>query len=184
MKPIILPYKGPKTEGKSVLPKIADSAFIAPGAAVIGDVEIGEEVGIWFNVTIRGDVEWIKIGDRTNIQDNSCIHVTRNGHPTNIGSGVTVGHSVTLHACTLEDNSFVGMKAMVMDDAVVESGGMLAAGAVLTPGKRVPSGQLWAGYPAKYFRDLTEEEINFIPVSAANYVKHVHEYNNMNLEDK
>lgn len=176
MKPIILPYNGPRTEGKSVYPNIAKDAFIAPGAAVIGEVEIGSEAGVWFNVTIRGDVEWIKIGNRTNIQDNSCIHVTRKGHPTTIGSGVTVGHSVTLHACTLEDNSFVGMKAMVMDDAVVESGAMLAAGAVLTPGKRIPSGQLWAGYPAKYFRDLTQAEIDFIPISAENYVKHVHEY--------
>ena len=178
MNSIILPYKGPRTEGELVYPKIADSAFIAPGAAVIGDVEIGEEVGIWFNVTIRGDVEWIKIGDRTNIQDNSCIHVTRNGHPTSIGSGVTVGHSVTLHACTLEDDCFVGMKALVMDDAVIETGAMLAAGAVLTPGKRIPSGQLWAGSPAKYFRDLKQEELDFIPISAANYVKHVHEYLN------
>lgn len=174
--PIILPYKGPKTEGKMMHPKIADDAFIAPGAAIIGDVEIGSEVGIWFNVTIRGDVEWVKIGDRTNVQDNTCIHVTRKGHPTTIGAGVTIGHSAVLHACTIEDNSFIGMGAIVMDDVVVESGAMVAAGAMVTPGKRVPSGQLWAGRPAKYFRDLTQEEIDFIPISAANYVAHVKEY--------
>lgn len=169
MKPIILPYK-------SILPRIAKSAYIAPGAAVIGDVEIGEEVGIWFNVTIRGDVEPIKIGARTNIQDGTVIHCTRGGHPTNIGEGVTVGHSVTLHACTLEDNCFVGMGAIVMDDCVVESGAMLAAGAMLTPGKRIPSGELWAGSPAKFFKKLSEKELGFFPISAANYVKHVHEY--------
>lgn len=169
MKPIILPYK-------NITPEIADNAYIAPGAAVIGAVEIGDEVGIWFNVTIRGDVEPIKIGARTNIQDNSVIHCTRGGHPTNIGEGVTVGHSVTLHACTLQDNCFVGMGAIVMDDCVIEENAMLAAGAMLTPGKIIPSGQLWAGSPAKYFRDLTEEEIAFIPISAANYVKHVYEY--------
>ncbi|PIR32598.1 MAG: gamma carbonic anhydrase family protein [Alphaproteobacteria bacterium CG11_big_fil_rev_8_21_14_0_20_44_7] len=169
MKSIILPYKG-------ILPKIADDAFIAPSAAVIGDVKIGNKVGVWFNVTIRGDVAPITIGAGTNIQDNSCIHVTRGGHPTNIGAGVTIGHSALIHAATIEDNSFIGMGAIIMDDAVVESNAMLAAGAMLTPGKRIPSGQLWAGSPAKYFRDLTQEELNFIPISAANYMKHVEEY--------
>jgi carbonic anhydrase/acetyltransferase-like protein (isoleucine patch superfamily) len=158
------------------MPKIAANVYIAPNAAVIGAVEIGEEVGIWFNVTIRGDVEPIKIGARTNIQDNTAIHCTRGGHPTTIGEGVTVGHGVILHACTLKDNCFVGMGAIVMDDCVIESNAMLAAGAMLTPNKTIPSGQLWAGSPAKYFRDLTEEEIAYFPISAANYVKHVHEY--------
>jgi carbonic anhydrase/acetyltransferase-like protein (isoleucine patch superfamily) len=169
MQPLILPYKGE-------LPKISEKAFVAPSASIIGDVEIGAGSGIWFNCVVRGDVEWIKIGERTNIQDGTVIHVTRNGHPTRIGSGVTVGHSCILHACTLEDNSFVGMGALVMDDAIVESGAMLAAGAQLTPGKRVPKGQLWAGRPAKYFRDLTEEETKFIAISAENYYKHVNEY--------
>ena len=169
----IIPYK-------SILPKIAANVYIATNAAVIGAVEIGEECGIWFSVTIRGDVEPIKIGARTNIQDNTVIHCTRGGHPANIGSGVTIGHGVILHACTIHDNAFVGMGAIVMDDCVVESGAMLAAGAVLTPRKTIPTGQLWAGSPAKYFRDLTEAEIAFIPKSAANYVKHVYEY----LEEK
>ena len=169
MKPIILPYKG-------VLPRISDKAFVAPSSSIIGDVEIGAGSGIWFNCVVRGDVEWIKIGERTNVQDGTVIHVTRNGHPTRIGSGVTIGHSCVLHACTIEDNSFIGMGALVMDDAVVESGAMLAAGAQLTPGKRVPKGQLWAGRPAKYFRDLTQAEIDFIPKSAENYYKHVLEY--------
>ena len=169
MKPLILPYKG-------VLPKIAASAFIAPSASIIGDVEIGEKVGVWFNCTIRGDVAEIRIGERTNVQDGTTIHVTRHGHPTIIGSGVTIGHAALLHACRIEDNSFIGMGAIVMDDAIIESGSMVAAGALVTPGKRIPKGQLWAGRPAKYFRDLTEEEVAFIPISAANYVKHVEEY--------
>ncbi len=173
MKPIILPYK-------SILPRIAATSYIAPGAAIIGDVEIGEECGIWFNVTIRGDVEPIKIGARTNIQDNTAIHCTRGGHPTTIGEGVTVGHGVVLHACTLEDNCFIGMGAIVMDDCVVESGAMLAAGAMLTPNKRIPSGELWAGSPAKFFKKLSEKEQAFFPISAANYVKHVHEYKHDN----
>ncbi len=161
--PLILPYKG-------IFPKIADSAFIAPGAAVIGDVEIGEETNVWFGCVIRGDVNTIRVGARTNIQDGTVIHVTRKTGPTRIGSGITVGHSALLHACTLEDGCFIGMRATVMDGCVVESGGMLAAGALLTPGKRLPSGQLWAGNPARYFRDLKQEERNYIAVSAGNYV--------------
>ena len=169
MKPLLLPYKG-------VHQKIHPTAFVAPSANIIGDVEIGSKTGVWFNVVIRGDVAWVKVGDNTNIQDGTVIHVTRNGHPTSIGSGVTIGHACILHACTIEDNSFIGMGALIMDDVVVESGAMVAAGAMVTPGKRVLKGQLWAGRPAKHFRDLTQEEIDFIPKSAENYVKHVEEY--------
>jgi len=174
-KPYILPYRGEYNVG-GILPTISPKAFIAPGAAVIGDVEIGEDSGVWFGCVIRGDVNIIRIGNRTNIQDGTTIHVTRKTGPTIIGSGVTVGHAVLLHACTLEDNCFIGMRATVMDGAVVESGAMVAAGALVTPGKRVPSGQLWAGSPAKYFRSLTAEDQAFFPVSAENYVKHAREY--------
>lgn len=169
MKPLILPYQG-------VDPKIADTAFIAPTASIIGDVTIGEKVGVWFNCVIRGDVASVSIGDRSNIQDGTVIHVSRYNGPTVIGAGVTVGHKALLHACRLEDGSFVGMGATVMDNAVVESGGMVAAGALITPGKRVKSGQLWAGSPAKFFRDMTPEEIAFIKESEENYVRHVDEY--------
>lgn len=161
---------------KNTQPKIANNAFIAPSADIIGDVTIGEETGIWFGCVIRGDVAEVKIGKRTNIQDGTVIHVTRNGHPTIIGDGVTIGHRALLHACKLEDSCFVGMGATIMDDAVVESGAMVAAGALVTPGKIVKSGQIWAGNPAKYFRDLTKDEANFITTSEVNYVKHVHEY--------
>jgi carbonic anhydrase/acetyltransferase-like protein (isoleucine patch superfamily) len=166
---IIMPYKG-------ILPTIHESAFIAPGAVVIGDVHIGPETGVWFGCVIRGDVNSIRIGARTNIQDGTIIHVTRKTGPTSIGSGVTIGHQVLLHACTLEDDCFVGMGATIIDFAVVETGAFVAAGAVVTPKKRIPTGQMWGGNPAKYMRDLTAEEAAFIPISAENYVKHVHEY--------
>lgn len=169
MKPVILPYRG-------IMPTIAPDAFIAPGAVIIGDVHIGAKSNVWFGCVIRGDVNHIRIGAHTNIQDGSVVHVTRKTGPTIIGSGVTIGHSVLLHACTLEDGSFIGMHSTVMDGAVVESGGWLAAGALLPPGKRVPKGQIWAGNPARYLRDLKDGEISFIPVSAQNYVELGEEY--------
>ena len=158
------------------MPKIAPDAFIAPNAVIIGDVEIGSKTNVWFNCVIRGDVNTIRIGERTNIQDGTIIHVTRKTGPTKIGSGVTIGHMVLLHACTLEDNSFIGMQSTIMDGAIVESGGMVAAGAIVTPGKRIPSGQIWAGNPAKYFRDLKPAEAEFIKTSENNYVMLAEEY--------
>ena len=174
-KPYILPYRG-EYHPAGISPTVSPQAFIAPGAAVIGDVQIGADSGVWFGCVIRGDVNSVRIGERTNIQDGTMIHVTRHTGPTTIGSNVTIGHAALLHACTLEDNCFVGMRATIMDGAVVESGGWVAAGALVTPGKRIPKGQLWAGSPAKFFRDLTQEDIAFIPVSAENYVKHAREY--------
>ncbi len=163
MSNFILPYK-------NIHPKIHDSAFVAPNAAIIGDVEIGEDASVWFGCTLRGDVNDIKIGKRTNIQDGSVIHTTHEFQGTYIGDEVTVGHAAVLHACTVEDLGFVGMQALVMDGAVIEARGMLAAGAMLTPGKVVPSKQLWAGRPAKYMRDLTDEELEFLSWSAGHYV--------------
>lgn len=167
--PIILPYKGK-------MPKIHPKAFIAPGAVIIGDVTIGAKAGIWFGCVIRGDVQSITIGERTNVQDGTVIHVTRVTNPTNIGDDVTIGHQALLHGCTVESGSFIGMGAKILDGAVVETEGMLAAGALLTPNKRIPSGQLWVGNPAKYFRDLSKEELDFFPQSVANYVLHCEEY--------
>lgn len=175
--PLILPYKG-------IYPTIAETAFIAPGAVIIGDVEIGEYTNVWPNCVIRGDVNTIRIGARTNIQDGTVVHVTTKTGPTRIGSNITIGHKALLHACILEDNCFVGMGAIAMDHAVVESGGMLAAGALLTAGKRVSGGQLWAGNPAKYFRDLKREESAFIGVSAQNYVDLAAEYRKAEAEGK
>lgn len=169
MSNFILPYKG-------IFPKIHPDAWIAPNAVVAGDVEIGEDSSVWFGVQMRGDVHEIRIGKRTNIQDGTVIHVTRNLSGTYIGDGVTIGHMALLHACTVEDNAFVGMGAIILDEAVVESGAMLAAGAMLTGGKRIPSGELWAGRPAKFMRKLTQEDVDFFPVSADNYVRLSKEY--------
>lgn len=165
----VLPYK-------NILPTLGRDVFVAPTASVIGDVVIGDESNIWFGVTIRGDVHEIRIGKRTNIQDGSVIHVTRHVSGTYIGDGVTVGHMALLHACTVGNNAFIGMGAIVLDEAVVEDGAMLAAGAMLTPGKRVPSGELWAGRPAKFMRKLTPEDLAFFPISADNYVRLAKDY--------
>jgi gamma-carbonic anhydrase len=167
MPALIRPYDG-------ITPKIAPDAFIAETAVVIGDVEIGAGASIWYGCVLRGDSNSIKIGARTNIQDGTIIHVNHEregaaGTRTTIGSDVTVGHMALLHACTLEDGSFVGMQACVMDGVVVESGAMVAAGALVTPGKRVKKGELWAGSPAKLMRPLTEKEIAYFTYSAQHY---------------
>lgn len=168
-KSCILPYN-------NILPKIHKQSFVAPTAAIIGDVTIGKGSGIWFNSVVRGDVEPISIGENTNVQDGTVIHCTRGGGKTVIGNNVTIGHKALIHACTLEDASFVGMGAILMDGVVVETGGMIAAGSLVTPGKIIRKGEIWAGNPAKFFRALTQAEADFILVSAENYRKHVEEY--------
>jgi carbonic anhydrase/acetyltransferase-like protein (isoleucine patch superfamily) len=153
----LIPFNG-------ATPRADLSAFVAPGAVLIGDVEIGAEASIWYNCVLRGDVNRIRIGARTNIQDGSVIHVdsphpgAEAGHPTIIGEEVLIGHLAMVHGCILHDRAFVGLGSIVMDGCEIESFGMLAAGAMLTPGKRVPAGQLWAGRPARYLRDLSEAE--------------------------
>jgi carbonic anhydrase/acetyltransferase-like protein (isoleucine patch superfamily) len=169
MAALILPYRG-------LAPKIAEEAFIAPNAVITGDVEIGADTGIWFGCVIRGDVNHIRIGARTNIQDGTIIHCSRDKFPCLIGDDITVGHGAILHACVLEDGCFVGMGATVMDGARVESGAMVAAGALVTPGKLVKKGELWAGNPAKPMRALTEAELAFFPVSAEHYVNLARDY--------
>lgn len=167
--PIILPWQG-------VEPEIDASAFVAPGATVIGDVVVGAESSVWFGCVVRGDVHEIRIGKGSNIQDGTVVHVTRNGHGTYIGDNVLIGHNCIIHACTLEDNAFIGMGATVMDGAVVEKNGMVAAGALLTPGKRVGSGELWGGSPAKFMRQLKPEEIERHKGQTAHYAKSAAEY--------
>jgi gamma-carbonic anhydrase len=151
-------------------PSVHKTVFVAPGVSIIGDVQIGEKASIWFNSILRGDVQRIVVGARTNIQDGSILHGTTNGAPTLVGSEVTVGHGAILHACLTEDRAFVGFGARVLDGAIVRTGGMLAAEAVLTPGKVVGSGELWAGNPARFLRTLTFEEIENIVVAAEGYV--------------
>ena len=161
----IFPYK-------NLLPKIHKTVFIAPGVKIIGDVEIGENSSVWFNSVIRGDVHYVKIGSRTNIQDCSMLHVTNNRHPLNIGDNVTIGHSVNLHGCTLNNLCLIGIGSVVLDGAVVEKNSIVAAGAVVLPGFVVPSGKLVAGVPAKIVRDLSDEEIEDFPNSAERYAKY------------
>jgi carbonic anhydrase/acetyltransferase-like protein (isoleucine patch superfamily) len=157
-------------------PLVDPSAFVAPGARLIGDVEIGPEASIWYNCVLRGDVNRIRIGARTNIQDGSVIHVDsprpgrEAGHPTIIGEEVLIGHLAMVHGCLLHDRAFVGLGAIVMDGCEIEGDAMLAAGAMLTPGRRIPSGQLWAGRPAKYVRDLSPDDIEGMRLGVAHYV--------------
>jgi gamma-carbonic anhydrase len=157
-------------------PFVDPAAFVAPGAKLIGDVEIGPEASIWYNCVLRGDVNAIRIGARTNIQDGSVIHVDspRPGHEsgfaTIIGEEVLIGHLAIVHGCILRDRAFVGLGAIVMDGCEIESDAMLAAGALLTPGRTIPSGQLWAGRPAKYVRDLSPADIEGMRAGVAHYV--------------
>ncbi len=154
----------------AISPSIADSAFIAPGARIIGDVSIGPESSIWYNCVLRGDVDRISIGARTNIQDGSVVHVTTRRHATYIGDDVLIGHLAMLHGCRLENYAFVGLGAIVMDDCVIAGDGMLAAGAMLTPGKRIGARELWAGRPARLLRLLSDADIARNRAGAAGYV--------------
>lgn len=166
----ILPFAG-KT------PRIHPSAFIAPGCRIIGDVEIGPDASIWYNCVIRADSNRIVIGARTNVQDGSVVHCDGptprhpEGFPTIIGQDVLIGHMAMIHGCTLEDRAFVGMGAMIMDGAWMESDTMLAAGALLTPGKRIPARQLWSGRPAAFMRDLPEAALAELQTGVVHYVE-------------
>ena len=160
--------------GKS--PRVDPTSFVAPGAQLIGNIEIGPEASIWYNCVLRGDVNQIRIGARTNLQDGCVLHVDSPrpgnlaGLPTIIGEDVLIGHMAMVHGCILHDRAFVGLGAIVMDGCEIESGAMLAAGALLTPGRRIPAGQLWAGRPAKYIRDLSEEDLAGQQAGVAHYV--------------
>jgi carbonic anhydrase/acetyltransferase-like protein (isoleucine patch superfamily) len=165
------PISGPLYALDGVAPKIAADAFIAPSAAVIGDVTIGAQCGIWFHCVLRGDTNFIRIGDRTNIQDGTIIHVNAGSFPTIIGNDVTVGHACIIHACTLHDGAFVGMGATVLDGAVIEEGGMLAAGALLTPNKRIGRNEMWQGAPARLTRVMDADEQAKFARTAVHYAE-------------
>ncbi len=152
-------------------PQIAPDAFVAPSADIIGDVHIGAGSSIWFGCVLRGDGNFIRIGVRSNIQDGTIVHITRKTHGTTIGNDVLVGHQAIIHGCQLHDHSFVGLGACVMDACVIETDAMLGAGALLPPGKIIPSGQLWLGNPARYVRDLTAAEIARNRAGAAGYAE-------------
>lgn len=153
-----------------IWPKIHPSCFLAPSSDVIGEVEIGEESSVWFQVVIRGDVNWIKIGSRTNIQDHSMLHVTRVKSPLKVGDDVTVGHRVTLHGCTVGNRILIGMGAILLDDCEIGDDCIVGAGTLVTKGTKVPAGSLIIGSPGKVVRPLNEEERAFLKKSAQNYV--------------
>jgi len=165
-------------------PKIDPTAFIAETAVIVGDVEIGAQSSIWYNVVARGDVNFIRIGSRTNIQDLSMLHVTHRknendpGAPLVIGDDVTVGHSVTLHGCTIGNGAFIGMQSIVMDKAVIGEGALVGARSLVTERTVVPPYTLWVGTPAKFKRELTSEEIAWLKKSPQNYVKYALQYIN------
>ena len=162
MRGTVLPYRG-------VWPRIAEDVFLAPGAVVIGDVEIGAGSSVWYNAVVRGDVGRIRIGAGTNIQDGTVVHVTGGAFDTEIGDEVPVGHRCMIHGCRLEDRAFIGMNATVLDGCVVEGDAMLAAGSLLAPGKRLPAGELWAGTPAGKMRDLAPEALAGFRRQTAHY---------------
>ena len=142
----------------SVAPRIAAGAFVAPTAALIGDVTIGAHSSVWFHCVLRGDSNFIRVGERSNIQDGTIVHVNAGKYPTIIGDDVTIGHAAIIHACTLENRAFVAMGATVLDGATIEEGGVLAAGGLLTPGKRIGRYELWQGAPARFVRVLDAAE--------------------------
>jgi carbonic anhydrase/acetyltransferase-like protein (isoleucine patch superfamily) len=162
---------------KGKQPVIGERVYIDENATVIGEVTLGDDVSIWPSVVIRGDVESIKIGDGTNVQDGSVLHVTHygkftnKGYPLTIGKGVTIGHRAVAHACTIGDYCLVGIGAIIMDDAVLEDYVMLGAGALVPPGKRLESGHLYVGSPAQKKRPLTDSEREFLEYSAAHYIQ-------------
>lgn len=165
----VLPYRG-------LMPSIDATAFIAQSATVIGDTHIGAESGIWYGCVLRGDVNEIRIGARTNIQDLTMIHCAELGQGTYLGNDITVGHSAVLHACTIEDEAFIGIQACVMDDCLIEKGAMVAAGALVTPGKIVKAGEVWAGKPAKKLRDINDSDLEFFAINRQRYARLAAEY--------
>jgi gamma-carbonic anhydrase len=161
----------PFLEYNGLSPQADKSVFIAPGASVIGQVTIGPESSIWFNCVVRGDVNWIKIGARTNIQDLSVVHVDSGGWPTTVGDDVTVGHRVILHGCTLADRVLVGMGSVVMNGVRIGEDAIIGAGSLVTENTIIPPRTLSLGSPCKVKRDLTEEEIQMIKLSALHYAE-------------
>lgn len=166
---MILPHRGR-------WPRIHETAFVAPTADIIGDVEIGGQSSVWFKCVIRGDVNSVRIGQRTNVQDLSILHVTRLKSPLQIGDEVTVGHRATLHGCTIGNRVLVGMGAIIMDHSEIGDESIVGAGSVVTKGTKVPSRSLVVGVPARIVRSLNEQELGFLSQSAANYAADAAEY--------
>ncbi|HTC27788.1 gamma carbonic anhydrase family protein [Dyella sp.] len=162
---------------KGVMPTLGDRTYVDPAATVIGDVVLGDDVSIWPNAVLRGDVHYIRIGARSNVQDGTVIHVTHDGpyspggFPTIVGEGVTIGHAAVIHACTIDDYCLIGMHATVLDGAVIKKYGFVAAGSVIPPGKVVGERELWVGNPAKCVRLLSDQQVEQLHYSADHYVR-------------
>lgn len=165
----LLPYKG-KT------PILAEGVFAASGAHLIGDLEVGRDSSFWFNTVTRGDCHYIRIGERTNVQDGTVIHVTNSRHASLIGSDVTIGHSAIIHGCTIGDGSLIGMGAIIMDGAIIGKNCLVGAGALVPPGKTFADGTLIKGTPAKSVRDLNEDELKFLKTSVEYYIEYKNNY--------
>ena len=168
---MIRPFRG-------VQPRIHPTAFIADSSQIIGDVHIGEESSVWFNTVVRGDMFYIRIGNRTNVQDNSVIHTRTGAHPTILEDEVTVGHSVTLHGCYIERAALIGIGSIVLDDARVGGQSLVAAGSLISPGTIIPPRSLVMGMPAKVKRPLTDEEVAGLDLYWQNYVEYMKMYKN------
>lgn len=151
-------------------PQLGKNVYISENASVIGEVSLGDEVNIWFGAVLRGDMHYIKIGNRTNIQDNSVVHVTTGISPTNIGNGVTVGHGAIIHGCTIKDDCLIGMGAILMDDAVVGAGSLIGAGALVPPNMVIPENSLVVGSPGKVIRKVKEIEKEMIHERPQEYI--------------
>lgn len=164
--PIIKPVNGKA-------PQIPEDCYIAENATIVGDVTMGAQCSVWFNAVIRGDVHYIRMGNKVNVQDGAVIHATYQTSPTTIGNNVSIGHNAIVHGCTIHDNVLVGMGSIIMDDCVVESNSIIAAGAVVTKNTRVEAGSIYAGVPAKKVKDISEELISGeIDRIANNYIKY------------
>jgi carbonic anhydrase/acetyltransferase-like protein (isoleucine patch superfamily) len=166
---MLKPYKG-------IWPRLHETVFVEESAQVIGDVEIGAHSSIWFNAVVRGDVHHVKIGERTNVQDNCVLHVTKDIHPLIIGSDVTIGHSVTLHGCTVKGRCLIGMGANVLDGAEIGEDSIVGAGSVVTEGTKIPPRSLVLGVPGRVARGLRDEEVAGIAKSARNYMGYTKDY--------
>ncbi|WP_111685051.1 gamma carbonic anhydrase family protein [Winogradskyella tangerina] len=164
--PIVKPVRG-------IHPQIPEDCFVADNATIVGEVTMGNHCSIWFNAVVRGDVHFIKMGDKVNVQDGAVIHATYKVSPTTIGNNVSIGHNAIVHGCTIHDDVLIGMGSIVMDNCIIESNSIIAAGAVVTKGTIVESGSIYAGVPAKKVKDISAElisgEINRI---ANNYMKY------------
>ena len=165
-------------------PRLDETAFVADSAEVIGDVSLGRHGSVWFNATVRGDVNRIVIGDESNVQDNAVIHVTHGTAPTTIGNRVTIGHSAVVHGCTIEDEVLVGIGSIILDHAVVGTQSIVGAGALVTGGMRIPRRSMVLGVPARVVRPLTDEEVATLADYAANYVRYKNIYTGVETPDR